>query len=278
MKKYGVILLYLLTVSCVTLQPAVDKKSPVSQDQQAKDEVQRKKETEAAGLLEKAKSLYSEHRTADAAEALQQLLARHPEAPSAAEALYLTALYRLELKQIDLALQNGFKLIEKYPDSEFWVRGKKVLGDCYTENKDYVKAGQQYLDGMNKAKTPEDRESLRLPLLALINEKLPSGELRILYKTYSNSETAPAMGLRLCKLELEAKNIPEAKKLLADLSQKISRHRRGRNRQPALITAVRRECDHPSSPGGKEDRSAGAPDRQVRGIRAGGAERGGTGL
>jgi len=220
MKKYGVILLCLLSVSCVTLQPAVDKKSPVSQDQQAKDELQRKKETEAAGLLEKAKSLYSEHRTAEAAEALQQLLARHSEAPSAAEALYLTALYRLELKQIDLALQNGFKLIEKYPDSEFWVRGKKVLGDCYAGNKDYVKAGQQYLEGMAKAKAPEDRETLRLPLLALINEKLSSGELRILYKTYSQAETAPAMGLRLCKLELEAKNIPEAKKLLADLSKK----------------------------------------------------------
>jgi branched-chain amino acid transport system substrate-binding protein len=220
MKKYGVILLSLLTVSCVTLQPAVDKKPPVSQDQQAKDELQRKKETEAAGLLEKAKSLYSEHRTADAAEALQQLLARHPEAPAAAEALYLTALYRLELKQVDLALQNGFKLIEKYPDSEFWARGKKVLGDCYAEKKDHVKAGQQYLDGMAKAKAPEDRETIRLPLLALINEKLSSGELRILYKTYSNAETAPAMGLRLCKLELEARNIPEAKKLLADLSKK----------------------------------------------------------
>ncbi|MHB8156322.1 MAG: ABC transporter substrate-binding protein, partial [Desulfocucumaceae bacterium] len=220
MKKYGVILLSLLTISCVTLQPAVDKKSPVSQDQQAKDEVLRKKETEAAGLLEKAKSLYSEHRTAEAAEALQQLLARHPEAPSAAEALYLTALYRLELKQIDLALQNGFKLIEKYPDSDFWAKTKKVLGDCYVENKDYVKAGQQYLEGMAKAKAPEDRETIRLPLLTLINEKLSSGELRILYKTYSNAETAPAMGLRLCKLELEAKNISEAKKLLADLAKK----------------------------------------------------------
>ncbi|MDO9026715.1 MAG: penicillin-binding protein activator [bacterium] len=220
MKKYGVILLSLLTVSCVTLQPAVDKKSPVSQDQQAKDELLRKKETEAAGLLEKAKSLYSEHRTAEAAEALQQLLARHPEAPSATEALYLTALYRLELKQIDLALQNGFKLIEKYPDSDFWAKTKKVLGDCYVENKDHVKAGQQYLEGMAKAKAPEDRETIRLPLLTLINEKLSSGELRILYKTYSQAETAPAMGLRLCKLELEAKNISEAKKLLADLAKK----------------------------------------------------------
>lgn len=220
MKKYAIILLSLLTVSCVTLQPAVDKKPPVSQDQQSKDELQRKKETEATGLLEKAKSLYSEHRTAEAAEALQQLLARHPEAPEAAEALYLSALYRYELKQTDLALQNGFKLTEKYHDSDLWAKTKKVLGDCYAESQDYVKAGQQYLEGMNKAKTPEDREALRLPLLVLINEKLSAGELRILYKTYSGSETAPAMGLRLCKLELEARNIPEAKKLLSDLAKK----------------------------------------------------------
>ena len=220
MKKYGVILLCLLAVSCQTFKPAVDKKTPVSQDQQAKDELQRKKETEAAGLLEKAKSLYSEHRTAEATEALQQLLAKHPETGPAGEALYLTALYRWELKQTDLSLQSGFKLTEKYPDSEFWAKAKKVLGDCYAGNKDYVKAGQQYLEGMAKAKAPEDRETLRLPLLVLINEKLASGELRILYKTYSQAETAPAMGLRLCKLELEAKNIPEAKKLLADLSKK----------------------------------------------------------
>ncbi|MDP2808024.1 MAG: tetratricopeptide repeat protein, partial [bacterium] len=220
MKKYGVILLCLLSISCVTFQPAVDKKSPVSQDQKAKEELRLKKETEAAGLLEKAKTQYSERKPAEAAETLQQLLAKHPETPAAAEALYLTALYRFELKQTDLALQSGFKLTEKYPDSEFWAKTKKVLGDCYAGNKDYVKAGQQYLEGMAKAKAPEDRETIRLPLLALINEKLSSGELRILYKTYSGAETAPAMGLRLCKLELEAKNVSEAKKLLADLAKK----------------------------------------------------------
>jgi branched-chain amino acid transport system substrate-binding protein len=220
MKKYGIILLCLLSISCVTLQPAVDKKSPVSQDQKAKEELRQKKEVEAAGLLDRAKEQYSERKPAEAAETLQQLLAKHPETPAAAEALYLSALYRLELKQIDLALQSGFKLTEKYPDSEFWAKTKKVLGDCYTENKDYVKAGQQYLEGMAKAKAPEDRETIRLPLLTLINEKLSSGELRILYKTYSATETAPAMGLRLCKMELEAKNIPEAKKLLSDLAKK----------------------------------------------------------
>lgn len=222
MKKYAVILLCLSSISCVTLQPAVDKKPPVSKDQTAKEELRQKTEAEASGLLEKARTQYSERKPAEAAETLQQLLAKFPETPSAEEALYLTALCRLELKQIDLALQNGFKLTEKYPASELWAKTKKVLGDCYTENKDYVKAGQQYLEGMNKAKTPEDRETIRLPLLVLINEKLSSGELRILYKTYSGSETAPAMGLRLCKLELEARNIPEAKKLLADLSKKYA--------------------------------------------------------
>jgi len=220
MKKYGVILLCLSSISCVTLQPAVDKKPPVSQDQKAREELRLKKESEADGLLEKAQTQYSERKPAEAVETLQQLLAKHPETPAAVEALYLTALYRYDLKQTDLALQSGFKLIEKYPDSDFWAKTKKVLGDCYTENKDYVKAGQQYLEGMAKAKAPEDRETIRLPLLTLINEKLASGELRILYKTYSQSETAPAMGLRLCKLELEARNIPEAKKLLADLAKK----------------------------------------------------------
>jgi branched-chain amino acid transport system substrate-binding protein len=220
MRKYSVLLLCLLAVSCVTLQPAVDKKAPVSKEQQAQDELQRKKETEAAGLLEKAKSLYSEHRTAEAAEALQQLLAKYPETVLTEEALYLTASYRFELGQTDLALQNGFKLADKYPDSGLWAKTKKVLGDCYAENNDYVKAGQQYLEGMAKAITPEDREALRLPLLVLINEKLVSGELRILYKTYSGAETAPAMGLRLCKLELEAKNVSEAKKLLSELARK----------------------------------------------------------
>ncbi|MBI4725735.1 penicillin-binding protein activator [candidate division TA06 bacterium] len=220
MKKYGVILLCFLAVSCQTFKPAVDKKTPVSKDQQAKEELRQKKETEAAGILDKAKSQYSERKPAEAAETLQQLLARYPETASAVEALYLTALYRFEIRQIDLALQNGFKLTDKYPDSELWVKTKKVLGDCYTENRDYVKAGQQYLEGMAKAKAPEGRETLRLPLLSLINEKLSAGELRILYKAYSDAETAPAMGLRLCKLELEAKNVPEAKKLLSDLSKK----------------------------------------------------------
>ena len=220
MKKYGVILLCLLAVSCQTFQPSVDKKPKVPKDQQDKEELRQKKETEAAGLLEKAKSLYSEHKPAEAVETLQQLLAKHPEASSAEEALYLTSWYRFELKQTDLALQNGFKLTEKYLNSELWAKTKKVLGDCYAENRDYVKAGQQYLEGMAKAKTPEDRETLRLPLLVLINEKLSSGELRILYKTYSGAETAPAMGLRLCKLELEAKNVPEAQKLLLDLAKK----------------------------------------------------------
>jgi branched-chain amino acid transport system substrate-binding protein len=220
MKKYGVILLCLLAVSCQTFQPAVDKKPPTSKDQQAREELRQKNETEAAGLMEKAKTLYSEHKTAEAVDVQQQLLAKYPETPSAEEALYLTAQYRFEMKQTDLALQSGFKLIEKYPDSGLWAKTKKVLGDCYTENKDYVKAGQQYLEGMAKAAAPEDRETLRLPLLVLINEKLSSGELRILYKTYSVAETAPAMGLRLCKLELEAKNVPEAKKLLLDLAKK----------------------------------------------------------
>ena len=65
MKKYGVILLCLLAVSCKTFQPAVDKKPPTSKDQQAKEELRLKNETEAAGFLEKAKSLYSEHKPAE---------------------------------------------------------------------------------------------------------------------------------------------------------------------------------------------------------------------
>jgi branched-chain amino acid transport system substrate-binding protein len=220
MKKYGVLLLCFLAVSCQTFQPAVDKKPLLPKDQQAQEELRQKNEAEAAGLMEKARSLYSEHKPAESVEALQQLLAKFPGTPPAEEALYLTALYRLEMKQTDLAMQSCFRLIEKYPESGLWSKTKKVLGDCYTENKDYVKAGQQYLEGMAKATAPEDRETLRLPLLVLINEKLATGELRILYKTYSGAETAPAMGLRLCKMELEAKNMPEARKLLAELARK----------------------------------------------------------
>ncbi|GEM_PF-828949 len=220
MKKYTIILLALFSVSCVTLQPAVDKKSPVSEDSKKQDELKQKQEKEAAGLLDKAKSLYAERKPAEAAEAAQQLLARFPASDGVPEALYLSALCRYELKQYDLALQNGLKLVDKCSDSPLVPKARKVMADCYLETGDNLKAGQSYLEGLAKAQSAEDKEVLRLPLLGLVNEKLTAGELRILYKTYPSSEAAPAMGMRLARMELDDRDNAEARKILAELQKK----------------------------------------------------------
>ena len=126
------------------------------------------------------------------------------------------------LNELDLALQNGWVLAEKYPQSKEYPLTKKLLGDCYFASQDFLKAGQQYIEGLEAAKTGDEREALLLPLSAMIEERLTDGQMRILYKKYPESEMAPALGLKLAQKELDERNNSEAAKILQEIVKKYS--------------------------------------------------------
>ncbi len=219
MKRLYFLLLLAFAVSCATLQPAVDKKTPVKKDDIKTVQVN-DQDAEAEVFIKKARSLYEEHKPGEAIGATQEMLAKYPGSSFVPEALYLSAKSRYDLNELDLALKNGWMLAEKYPQSKEYPMTKKLLGDCYFTSGDHLKAGQQYIEGLQAAKTGEEREAMLLPLSAMIEERLTDGQLRILFRKYPESEVAPALGLKLAQKELDAKNNSEAIKLLQELVKK----------------------------------------------------------
>ncbi|MDQ7799021.1 MAG: penicillin-binding protein activator [Candidatus Edwardsbacteria bacterium] len=219
MKRLSLLFLIAFAVSCATLQPAVDKKTPVKKDDVKTAQVN-DQDAGAEAFIKKARNLYQEHNPKETLAATQEMLAKYPGSNYVPEAIYLSAKSRYDLNELDLALKNGWMLAEKYPQSKEYPLTKKLLGDCYFTSGDHLKAGQQYIEGLEAAKTGEEREALLLPLSAMIEERLTDGQLRILFRKYPESETAPALGLKLAQKELDARNNSEALKLLQEIVKK----------------------------------------------------------
>lgn len=235
MKKLYIVLTAVFAVSCATLQPAVDKK-PTLPDETAKTPEVNKQDAGAADLFKKAQKFYSEHKPKEAAEAAQEMLVKFPGSSYAPEAIYITAKSRYDLGQLDLAMKNCLIYEEKYQSAKEYPQVKKLLGDCYYVSQDYLKAGQQYIEGLGAAQTSEDKEALLLPLSALIEERLIPGQLKSLYGKYPDSEMAPAIGLKLAQNELDAKNTGEAVKILSEIIKKYPASREAVLSQQALAT------------------------------------------
>jgi len=219
MKKIPLLLLIAFAVSCATLQPAVDKKAPAKKAEVKTAQVN-DQDAGAEEYIKKAREFYSDRKLKEAIDATQELLAKYPGSNYASEAIYITAKSRYDLNELDLALKSGWALAEKYPQSKEYPLTKKLIGDCYFTSGDHLKAGQQYIEGLQAAKSAEDREALLLPLSALIEERLTDGQLRILYRKYPESEMAPALGLKLAQKELDNKNNAEAQKILQEIIKK----------------------------------------------------------
>jgi branched-chain amino acid transport system substrate-binding protein len=219
--KYVVLSLCLTAAGCSHLRPAVDKGSattgPGLGQQTALTEAEEKK---AKAILDEGWRLYGQRMLPEAADKAQEMLAKHPKSLLAPEALFLTARSRFDQGQADLALQSAQKLVGQFPQSERAALARKIMGDCHLARRDYIKAGQQYLEGLAAARGPDERELIRLPLSALIEENLTAGEIRILYRKYQPSDMAPTLGLKLARMELDAGNSDEAKKLLSELAKK----------------------------------------------------------
>jgi branched-chain amino acid transport system substrate-binding protein len=219
MKRLSILFLAIFAVSCATLQPVVEKKGPSKKDE-AKASQANDQDAGAEEYIKKARGFYSDHKLKEAVDATQEMLAKYPGSNYVPEAIYIAAKSRYDLGELDLALKNGWILAEKYPQSKEYPQTKKLLGDCYLTSGDHLKAGQQYIEGLQAAKLAEDREALLLPLSALIEERLTDGQLRILYRKYPESEMAPALGLKLAQKELDNKNNSEAQKILQEIVKK----------------------------------------------------------
>ena len=219
MKRISFLLVMAFAVSCATLQPAVDKKPPAekagTQASQANDQ-----DAGAEPLIKAARKAFQDNRAREAIEPAQELLAKYPGSSHVPEAIYITAKSRYNLNELDLALKSGLVLVEKHPKSREYPLAKKLLGDCSFTSQDYLKAGQQYLEGLAASDSPEDREALLLPLSALVEERLNKDQILLLYRKYPESSMAPALGLKLAQKELEAGNQSEASRLLQELAKK----------------------------------------------------------
>jgi len=235
MKRLSFLFLLAFTVSCATLQPAVDKKTPAKKDD-AKAVQVNDQDTGAEAFIKKARNLYEEHKPKETIAATQEMLAKYPGSNYVPEAIYLSAKSRYDLNELDLALKNGWMLAEKYPQSKEYPLTKKLIGDCYFTSGDHLKAGQQYIEGLEAAKTGDEREALLLPLSAMIEERLTDGQLRILFRKYPESEMAPALGLKLAQKELDAKNNSEAIKLLQENVKKYPTSQEAGLAKPVLIS------------------------------------------
>lgn len=204
----------LALAGCAHLQPAVEKPKPQV------PAISEAEERKAGALMDEAKKLFGQRMYAEAAEKAQEMLAKHPRSNLAPEAVMLTAECRYQQGNLEFAAENAQKLVQQYPASDKVARAKKLMGDIYLAKKDYIKAGQQYLEGLAAAKNQDDRELCSLPLSALIEENLLAGEIRVLYRKYPQSEAAPALGLKLARMEIDAKNQDEARKILNELVKK----------------------------------------------------------
>jgi len=227
--------------SCSTFQPSVDRKPPPAAVTGGISEAEEKK---AKALLDEGDRAYSLKLYAEAVDKAQAMLAKYPKSSLVPEAIYLTARSRFDLGQNDLAMQNAQKLVQQFPQSNKLALAKKLIGDCYLAGQDYIKAGQQYLEGLQAAKSSDEKEQIRLPLAALVEENLQIGEVRILFKKYSSSEMAPALGLRLGRMELDAKNAEDGQKILQELVKKYSGTPEAE--QAAALLAQLREASAPT--------------------------------
>jgi branched-chain amino acid transport system substrate-binding protein len=235
MKKLAIIFLGLFTLSCATLQPVVEKKPSVTEPA-TKPPRMNDQDAGAIVLFKKVQEYYSNHQPRDAAETAQELLIKFPGSSYVPEAVFISAKSRYDLGQIDLAIKNCLVYEEKYFQANEYPLVKKLLGDCYFASQDYMKSGQQYIEGLDAVKNGDDRESLLLPLSALIEERLAAGQLKYLYGKYPNSEMAPALGLKLAQKELEVKNTGEAVKILNEIEKKYPYSREAVLAQQALST------------------------------------------
>ena len=235
MKSLYLLMLAAFAVSCATLQPAVDKKTPAKKDDVKTAQVN-DQDAGAEAFIKKARNLYQEHKPKETIAAAQEMLAKYPGSNYVPEAIYLSAKSRYDLNELDLALKNGWMLAEKYPQSKEYPLTKKLLGDCYFTSQDHLKAGQQYIEGLEAARTGDEREALLLPLSAMIEERLTDGQLRILFRKYPESEMAPALGLKLAQKELDARNNSEAIKLLQEIVKKYPASQEAGLAKPVLAS------------------------------------------
>lgn len=243
--RYAVLALGLAAAGCSHLKPAVDRE-PSRPEAPAVPEAEERK---AKALLDEGWRLYGQRMHAEAVDKAQEMLAKHPKSSLVPEAMYLTARSRFDQGQNDLAMQSAQKLVGQFPQSERAALARKVIGDCLLARQDYIKAGQQYLEGLAAARTPEERESIRLPLGALIEENLLAGEMRVLYRKYHQSDAAPALGIKLARMELDAKNNDEAKKVLSELVKKYPQTVEAEQAGAMLAAlAEKREAPGPAEP------------------------------
>lgn len=215
-QSYSLLAFGLVLAGCAHLQPAVEKEKPKPEVPAIPEAEERK----AKALMEEARRLFGQRMYAEAADKAQEMLAKHPGSSLAPEAILLTAECRYHQGNLELALENAQKLAQQYPASDRVARARKLMGDIHLSRKDYIKAGQQYLEGLAAAKGQEDQELCSLPLSALIEENLLKEEIRVLYRKYPQSEMAPALGLKLARMELDAKNQDEARKIFHELVKK----------------------------------------------------------
>ncbi len=214
--KYLLPALALAALGCAHLQPAYEKEKPKPQISGLSEAEERK----AKSILDEGWRLYAQRMYREAADRAQEMMAKHPGSVWTPEALYLTARSRFDQGQIDLALQSAQKLCQQFPQSERAAMAKKLIGDGYLSQGDYIKAGQQYLEALALAGSAEEREMIALPLGDVIEENLTLEEIRVLYRKYPRSAMAPALGLKLARREMEAKNNDEAKKILNEIQKK----------------------------------------------------------
>jgi branched-chain amino acid transport system substrate-binding protein len=227
------ILLPALAASCATLQPAVERKT-APPGAEPKAGPANDQDAGAEPLIRASRKAFQDNRPREAVESAQELLAKYPGSSHVPEAVYISAKSRYNLGELDLALKSGLVLVEKYPQSKEYPLARKLLGDCYLSTQDYLKAGQQYLEGLESAANPDDREALLLPLSALIEERLNDGQLRLLYRKYPQSGMAPALGLKLSQKELESGNQAEAVRLLQELVKKYPASPEAAQARPVL--------------------------------------------
>lgn len=243
--RCAILAMVLAAAGCSHLRPMVGEE-PAKPEKPALPEAE---ERMAKSLVDEAWRLYGQRMLPEAVDKAQEMLAKHPRSAMAPEALYLTARSRFDQGQTDLAMQNAQKLVGQFPQSDRAAPARKIIGDCHLARQDYIKAGQQYLEGLSAARNAEQREAIRLPLSALIEESLLAGEIRVLYRKYHQSDAAPALGLKLARMELDAKNADEARKLLSELVKKYPQSDEAET-AAAMMAAMteKKETGAPSEP------------------------------
>lgn len=242
----AVLALIIAVFGCSHLRPAVDKPPESSTAKPAVPEAEEKK---AKAILDEGWRLYGQRMLAEAVDKAQEMLAKYPRSSLAPEALYLTAKSRFDQGQTELAMQSAQKLVGQYPQTERGSLARKIMGDCHLARQDYIKAGQQYLEGLAAARGSDERELIRLPLSALIEENLQPGEIRVLYRKYPQSEMAPALGLKLARMEIDARNADEAKKLLSELAKRYPQSTEAETAAALLDSlSVKKEPSFPAEP------------------------------